>query len=215
MAAAGFAAERRVISRTMLGRNADAVLAPPGRQAGLADAGGSIPVDGLVEFAQRVARGSTAERVAFHAGYRSVAVDPGIDRVEVVTELRRLVLLAETHSSAGGWRDARDAADALEPYRGRLTVEARVRFHPQNGYLSVPRLDVNLASASTMQPALDIFVEPIHGPGASAPDGRPAIVGAVVETTFAAPVSRGVHTLVIHVDNVYLLLATIDLTRMP
>jgi len=82
MAAAGFAAERRVISRTMLGRNADAVLAPPGRQAGLADAGGSIPVDGLVEFAQRVARGSTAERVAFHAGYRSVAVDPGIDRVD-------------------------------------------------------------------------------------------------------------------------------------
>lgn len=200
----------------MLGRNADPVSAKPGRQAGLADAGGTLPVDGLVEFALRVARGSTAERVAFHAGYRSVAADPGVDHVEVITELRRLVLLAETRSAAGGgWRDAREAAEALEPYRGRFTVQARVRFHPQNGYLSVPRLEVNLASASTMQPALDVYVEPIHGPGASASDSRPPIVGAVVETTFATPAARGVHTLVIHVDNVYLLLATIDLTRMP
>jgi len=125
MAAAGFAAERRVISRTMLGRNADAVLAPPGRQAGLADAGGSIPVDGLVEFAQRVARGSTAERVAFHAGYRSVAVDPGIDRVEVVTELRRLVLLAETHSSAGGWR----ASFATSPTRVTAYSSSSTTWH--------------------------------------------------------------------------------------
>src|SRR5262245_24535715 len=104
----------------MLGRKTGAVAAPPGRQAGLADAGGSLPADGLVEFALRVARGTTAERVAFHAGYRSVASDPGVEHVEVITELRRLVLLAETGSASGdGWRDAREAADALEPYRGR------------------------------------------------------------------------------------------------
>jgi len=200
----------------MLGRDTDLVSAPPGRQPGLADAGGALPVDGLAEFALRMAGGSTAERAAFHAGYRSVAADPGVDHVEVITELRRLVLLAETSSVAGGrWIDARAAAEALEPYRGRLTVQARVRFHPRNGYTSVPRLDVHLASASTMQPALDVFVDPIHGPGVPARDAGPPIVGAVVETTFATPATRGVHTLVIHVDNVYLLLATIDLTRMP
>ena len=199
----------------MLGRHPDPVLAPPGRQPGLADAGGALPVDGLVEFALRVAQGSTAERMAFHAGYRSVAADPGVDHVEVITELRRLVLLAETRSAAGGsWRDAREASEALEPYRGRVTVQARVRFHPQNGYLSVPRLDLHLASASTMQPALDVYVEPIQGP-VPASGGAPPIVGAVVETTFVTPPSRGVHTLVTHVDNTYLLLATIDLTRMP
>src|SRR5690242_125610 len=93
---AGFSRECRVDSWTMFGRTNDAVPALPGRQAGLAEAGGAVPVDGLVEFALRVARSSTAERVAFHAGYRSVAADPGIDRVEVITELRRLVLLAET-----------------------------------------------------------------------------------------------------------------------
>ena len=79
----------------------------------------------------------------------------------------------------------------------------------------MPRLEVHLASASTMQPALEVLVEAIHGPGVPAPDAGPPIVGAVVETTFATPAARGVHTLVIHVDNVYLLLATIDLTRMP
>lgn len=179
-------------------------------------AGGPLPVDGLVNFALRVARGSTAERVSFHAGYRSVASDPGIDRVEVITELRRLVLLAETRSATGGgWRHAGEAADALEPHRGRLTVQARVRFHPQNGYASVPRLIVNLANASMMQRALDVYVEPVYGAGLPGADGNPTIVGAVVESTFAAPASRGVHTLVVHVDDVYLMLATIDLTRMP
>ena len=197
----------------MIGRTADAVVAPPGRQAGLAEAGGAVPGDGLVEFALRVARGSTAERVAFHAGYRSVSADPGIDHVSVITELRRLVLLAETHG--GEWRDARAAADALAPYRGRLTVEARVRFHPKNGYTSLPRLDVHLGSTFAVQPALEVRFEPIDAPEPAAPDTPRTIVGAVVEATFAAPVARTVHTLVIYVDNVYLLLATIDLTRMP
>ena len=198
----------------MLGRTADTVVAPPRRQAGLAEAGGGLPGDGLVEFALRVARGSTAERVAFHAGYRSASADPGVDHVSVITELRRLVLLAETHG--GEWRDARAAAaEALAPHRGRLTVEARIRFHPKNGYTSLPRLDVHLGSTFAVQPALEVRTEPIDGPEPAGPGDRRAIVGAVVEATFAAPVARTVHTLVVYVDNVYMLLATIDLTRMP
>jgi hypothetical protein len=200
----------------MLGRTEDPVLAPPERQAGLADAGGPLPGDSLVEFAQRVARGSRAERLAFHAGYRAAADEPGIDSVDVVTELRRLVVLAELQSAAGqGWRDAREAAAALAPYRGRLTIEAQVRFHPQNRYTSVPHLQVQLGCASTMQPALELRAEPIHGAAPLAEGSGPAVVGARVEATFASPPARGVHTLVVHVDHVYLLLATIDLTRMP
>ena len=197
----------------MLGRTVDTVVAPPRRQAGLAEAGGGLLGDGLVEFALRVARGSTAERVAFHAGYRSASADPGVDHVSVITELRRLVLLAETHG--GEWRDVRAAADALAPHRGRLTVEARIRFHPKNGYTSLPRLDVHLGSTFAVQPALEVRIEPIDGPEPHASDDRRAVVGAVIEATFAAPVARTVHTLVIYVDNVYMLLATIDLTRMP
>ena len=197
----------------MIGRTADTVVAPPRRQTGLAEAGGTLPGDGLVEFALRVARGSTAERVAFHAGYRSVSADPGVDHVSVITELRRLVLLAETHG--GEWRDARAAAEALAPHRGRLTVEARIRFHPKNGYTSLPRLNVHLGSTFAVQPALEVRIEPIDGPEPAVAADQRAIVGAVVEATFAAPAARTVHTLVIYVDNAYMLLATIDLTRMP
>jgi hypothetical protein len=177
----------------------------------------SPPGDGMVDFALRVARGSTAERVSFHAGYRSVAADPGIDHVEVITELRRLVLLAEIHAGpkGTGWRDARDASEALAPYRGRLTLEARVRFHPRQGYMSLPSLDVFLSGASTMQQALDVHVKPLHNTGPVSLDGPMPIVGAEVEATFATPAVRGVHTLIIHVDHVYLMLATIDLSRMP
>lgn len=198
-----------------MGPLADPVLAPPGREAGRVDR--VSPGDGLVEFALRIARGSTAERVSFHAGYRSVAADPGIDHVEVITELRRLVLLAELHADPQGspWRDAREAAGALAPYRGRLTLEARVRFHPQQGYTSLPRLEVHLGGASTMQPALDVRVDPIYGDAPGPAAGHPPIVGASVEATFPTPADRGVHTLVVRVARTYLLLATIDLSRMP
>jgi hypothetical protein len=170
-----------------------------------------------MEFALRVARGSTAERVSFHAGYRSEAADPGIDHVEVITELRRLVLLAETHGGPQGsrWRDAGDAAAALAPYRGRLTLEARIRFHPRNGYTSLPSLEVHLNGTASTEPPLDVHVEPVYDTGPAPAAGPPPIVGAVVAATFAAPAVRGVQTLVILVDHVYLLLATIDLTRMP
>jgi hypothetical protein len=200
----------------MMGPVCDPVLAPPGRDAGPRDAS-PPPGDGLVEFALRVARGSTAERVSFHAGYRSVAADPGIDHVEVITELRRLVLLAETHAGPKGrrWRDAAEAGAALAPYRGRLTLEVRVRFHPRNGYTSLPALEVHLDGTTTTQAPLDVHVEPVYGADPGPAGGSPPIVGAVVAATFVAPDVRGVHTLVILVDHVYLLLATIDLTRMP
>ncbi|HZI80835.1 MAG TPA: hypothetical protein VFD69_15040 [Vicinamibacterales bacterium] len=191
---------------------ADPVLAPPGRHAG-PTAGGPHPGDDLVEFALRVARGSTAERVSFHAAYGSAAADPGIDRVSVITELRRMVLLAEIHGTgAGAWRDGRDAADALTPYRGRLTVEVRVRFRPERGCTTLPGVEVHLNGATTMQPAIEVYVEPIQSPGAATPGSQPAIVGAVIEAAFAVPAVRGVHTLVIHVDHGAL--AAIDLTRM-
>lgn len=168
--------------------------------------------DGLVAFAMRVASGSAAQRASFHAGYRTDAADPGIDRLDVITELRRLVLLAELRG-AQGWDDAREACEVLEAYRGKLTVETRVRFHPQRGYTSLPRLELHLGSSITMQGALELHVEPVHGPTPMA--GPPVVVGAVIQATFATPAVRGVHTLVIHVDGTYLLVATIDLSRMP
>jgi hypothetical protein len=187
-----------------------------------AGAGGDTEV---IEHGLRLARGSDADRARFHASYVSVTTDPGVERVEVVTELRRVVLLAEAHASRGDRPrgddadDVRAVADALRPYRHRLQVVVQLRFHPQSGYLSVPALDLRLGGGPSMQPALEMRAEPVYAFSSSSAepsDVRRVIVGATVEASFdALAAGRGIQTLVIHVNHVYLLLATLDLTRMP
>jgi hypothetical protein len=170
----------------------------------------------VAELGLRLARGSPADRAAFHAGYVSVAGDPAIDGVEVVTELRRAVLLAEACLAAGEpLPEAAALAEALGAFQGRLTVIARIRFHPRNGYTAVPRLDVRLGTGFSMQSALEVRTAAIEDAAAASGDGRAVIHGAVVEATFRPAHERAIQTLVIHVNNVYLLVATVDLSRMP
>ena len=169
----------------------------------------------VVELGLRVARGSAADRAVFHAGYVSVAGDPAIDGVEVVTELRRVVLLAEAYLAAGEpLPEADQIAEALRPFQDRLTVIARIRFHPQNGYTAVPALDVRLGTGFSMQSALEVRTTAIEDAAAAPGEGRPVIRGAAVEASFRAAHERAIQTLVIHVNNVYLMVATVDLTRM-
>jgi hypothetical protein len=167
----------------------------------------------------RVARGSESERAHFHAGYLSTPSDPDVEQVEVITERRRVVLLAEEHARRGDvsfQENPAEVREALRPARGHITVAVRLRFHPRNGYASLPSLDLRLGTGPAMHSALYVKAEPLHASPAPGDDGRPVIVGARVEATFAAAaVSKGIQTLVIHVNNVYLLLATIDLSRMP
>jgi len=172
-------------------------------------------VQPLVERGLRVARGTAAERAAFHAGYVSVAGDPGVDALEVVTELRRVVLLAEAYLNAGEpLPDAGQLTEALRPYHGRLTVIVRIRFHPRNGYTAVPPLDLRLGTGFSMQPALEVRSGAIEDL-AAAREGQPVISGAIVEGTFRAADEGAIQTLVIQVNNVYLMVATVDLSRMP
>src|SRR5690606_25493720 len=88
-----------------------------------------------VERALAIARSSDAERARFHAPY-IVAVDtPFVDRVELISPYRRVVLLAEQHISKGDRAFAYSITRAYEASRvwsNRVAVVARVRFHPQN-----------------------------------------------------------------------------------
>ena len=199
----------------MLTRADEPAEAHPRTVTALADA--TTPgVRAVVEHGLRLARGTAADRAAFHAGYVSVAGDPGIDGIEVVTELRRVVLLAETYLAARRpLPDAAVLAEAVSSYQDRVTIIARVRFHPRNGYTGVPPLDVRLGTGFSMQPALAVRTEPIVNTVSAARDGEPVIGGAVVDATFRAAAERTMQTLVMHVNNVYLMVATVDLGRMP
>jgi len=100
------------------------------------------PMDGPdVDRALSIARAREAEREQFHRRY--VLDLPGqiVTQIEVITEFRRVVIIAEEHVLRGDWmftRGRRAAEDALKPLRGVVTLKALVRLNPLNTFIDAP-----------------------------------------------------------------------------
>jgi hypothetical protein len=82
-----------------------------------------------------------AERVRFHDRYLFLTVDPHalptndtkVLQIEVVTEFRRLELMAEEHLRFGdsfGRAGSDEMLEALRPWRGRLAVDVHFQLPP-------------------------------------------------------------------------------------
>jgi hypothetical protein len=100
------------------------------------------PMDGAdIERALSIARARDAERQQFHRRY---VVDlPGqvVAQIEVITEFRRLVIIAEEHVLRGDWmftRGRRAGEDAIKGSRGVVTLKALVRLNPMNTFIDSP-----------------------------------------------------------------------------
>jgi hypothetical protein len=79
-------------------------------------------------------------------------------QIEVITEFRRLVIIAEEHVQRGDWmftRGVRAAQEAVAPLRGLIVVKARIRFSPLNTFIEPPRYEIAIGGAST--PKLDVL----------------------------------------------------------
>src|SRR5688500_5127452 len=103
-----------------------------------------------IEAALKIARGSESARLAFHRPYIFQASDPSVARIEAIAEFRRIVLIAEERLARGDRLFAQStlqAQEAVRPWRGRVSVVAEVRFHPQNAYARPPGIDVILAGS--------------------------------------------------------------------
>jgi hypothetical protein len=140
-----------------------------------------------IERALAIARGSDRERATFHAPYIVKVNDPFLESVEVVSEYRRMVLLAEDRGRKGDRAfvySLKLAQQALGPWHQRVSVIARLRFHPQNNYVDVPPADVALIGAEGAR--IGVLKEPIL----SLPSGDPgeplAVLGAVVDGSYDA-----------------------------
>jgi hypothetical protein len=147
------------------------------------------------ERAIGIATDSEAVRMRFHAPYIIEVGDATVERVEVITEFRRLVLTAEDHLKLGNWliarggydRQGRTMKDALLPWKGRVSISVRLRFHPQNTYGELPPSESVLGEPPIA--SLDVIRTPIHAiasgdrPGSFSP-----LMGAVVETVFDAAI---------------------------
>ena len=146
-----------------------------------------------IAHALNVANGSDATRALFHAPYVVVIDDPTIEHLEAVTEYRRFVLAAEDQLKAGNWMMARGGFDTkgrtvkdlLRPLGGQVSLRARLRFHPQNNYVTLPAFDI-LLGEPTLLP-INAIRTPHVTPATGKPGSRDVITGATIEMFYNAP----------------------------
>lgn len=128
----------------------------------------------------------------FHARYRASLGGPLPGSLEIVSEYRRAVLSAQKARRGGGTWDAAQAARALEPFRGLVTVVVNVHFNPKNTYRSLPQFDLVLYpqdGGPRLEP-VDQQATPSYLSG-PAPPGTPILEGTVEAQFRAASLDPG------------------------
>jgi hypothetical protein len=140
-----------------------------------------------MERALAIARARDSERQQFHSRYVFNLNDPAVTRIEVVTEFRRLVVIAEDHVLRGDsmfTRGLRAAEQALAPTRGMLTLRAQVRFNPLNVFVVLPAYALAVGSpAGALQP-VDTQVTPQYSaPFKARGKTQTSLIGATLEAT--------------------------------
>jgi hypothetical protein len=131
-----------------------------------------------------------AERAQFHSRYVFTLKVPPVDfwtveQIEVTTEFRRLELMAEEHTRANdlwGRGGLRDVDEAIRPYRGRVTITARLALRSTLPYIGrAPLADVALGG---LEP-IDLRREDVYAYCAGDFSNCP-IVGGVLHATYDA-----------------------------
>jgi hypothetical protein len=175
--------------------------------------------DADIRRAIEVAIGSDTVREQFHARYRIAVQDATVEALEVITEFRRFVLASEEQLASGNWMVARGGYDAngrtlkqmLEGSKGRVSIKARLRFHPHHSYASLPGAEILLGDPSYL--AIDHVTTPLIGwseVGVSA-----GLTGSVLEVSFNAPsIEDRVLPVGIVFDGKEILRTTVDFSRL-
>jgi hypothetical protein len=157
-----------------------------------------------IERALMVARDRDAERARFHARYTTTLTNSFVQRVELVTELRRVVLLAEEHIAKGNRGFAysvRVAQNAIQPWTRRVSVIARLRFHPQNAYVNIPPIEITLDGPGGDVALIEVLKAPLLAMASGIPGEHIPILGAVAEGVFdAAIIGQTQRTATIRLD---------------
>lgn len=177
-----------------------------------------LDVDAVkMQAALNIARGPEPARAAFHRPYLLAASDPIVENIEIITEYRRLVKIAETQIANGNLfftQNLLTARDAIGPFRQRLSVVAHLRFHPQNAYVTGPQVDVVLLDQLVPLPRLDLQTATQYALDAG-PGQRVPVTGAVAEAVYDAKVvGQDYRTIVVRIDGKDVARVTIDFGRL-
>jgi len=171
-----------------------------------------------IDRAMKLAQERPEKRDQFHSPYIvRLLNDPAVDAIDVVTEFRRYVLTAEKELSLGHWlfaQGTREAQAALQPWRGLVSMVARIRFHPHNTLTSVPAYDVAIGHPDLA--AVDVVRTPIMAlPSGKRNDRSTPMTGATIEAVFdAAPVGQTVRPVMVRLSGQEIARVTIDFARL-
>lgn len=118
-----------------------------------------------IERSLAMARARESERQQFHSRYIFNISDPAVTQIEVITEFRRLVIIAEDHVLHGDFmftRGVRAGEQALAQTRGILTLRAQVRFNPLNTFAALPGYSLAVGGSSGAVTPLDTHGTPLY-----------------------------------------------------
>src|SRR5262245_9887997 len=144
---------------------------------------------------------SNAERARFHERYTFPVNGPTIEyfavqKVELLTEFRRLELIAEEHARINdmfGRGGLKDVEDALKPFRGRLSVVVHLTFDISRYITGLPEVRLALDGPTILLPA------DVKSTGISGTAKDPILIGARIEADFdARPVGQEMRTFLIY-----------------
>jgi hypothetical protein len=172
------------------------------------------PVD--IERALKLAQAPEQRRAAFHKPYVIRPDHPLVEQIEVITEFRRYVLTAEQQLRMGNWlfaQSVKDAQEQVKPFRGQLTLAARLRFHPHNVLISVPAYELSLGP--NLAPLAQTRM-PIHATlSGRRGDTTAPLIGATVEAVFdAASVGQTATPAMLSLEGKSVAVVTIDFARL-
>ena len=145
------------------------------------------PIGGdQIERALAVARGRESDRQQFHRRYVIDLQNQTVTQIEIVTEFRRLVMIAEEHTFRGDWmftRGRRAAEDAIKPFQGVVTLKARVRFSPLNTFIESPPYTLAVDDG-----AVDTQLSPEYSTPVKTKDRKTlsSLIGVTLEATVPA-----------------------------
>jgi hypothetical protein len=167
--------------------------------------------------AMRLAQESAATRAQFHAPYIFKVDDATVEQIEVITEFRRYVLTAEEQLRLGNWlfaRGTREAQDAVRPWRGHLSIVTRLRFHPQNTFVSIPPYEIAVGGPDVA--ALNVTRTPTNGFFSNAPGDKFApLTGATIEAVFdPASIGQTARRVSVRLGDQDVARVTIDFARL-
>jgi hypothetical protein len=175
-----------------------------------------------IERAQALARARDSERQQFHQRYVRNLPDPVVPQMEIVTEFRRLVIIAEDHVLRGDWmftRSVRAAEEALANTRGLITIKAQVRFSPLNTFIEPPRytLAIGAASANSALEGISTQRTPEYSVPFKTRDGKSlsSLIGADLEANVGVDrVGQTARAIGVMLDGKEIARTTVDFARL-